>query len=149
MNRYPTRVLPSLAAVFALLGCGHPHPQAPVAQAAPPLPPGSTVTTDDPARAEASTLDQLLQGRLTGVSVTAAAGGGIIVRMTGPTSFYSGQEPLFVIDGVPTDVTQGRLNFLNPRDIEYIRAYKDPTHTSLYGVRGANGVIEIKTKGSH
>ncbi len=148
MIRYPTRALPSLAAFAAVLACSRSRPEPPAPEAAPPPPAGTTVTTDDPARQGATTLDQLLQGRLSGVTVTSAAGGGIIVRMVGPTSFYSGQEPLFVIDGVPTDVIQGRLNFLSPRDVEYIRAYKDPIHTSLWGVRGANGVIEIKTKGS-
>jgi TonB-dependent SusC/RagA subfamily outer membrane receptor len=149
MTRYPTRILPSLAALTALLACGHSIPEVPAPKAAPPLPSGSTVTTNEPARAGATSIDQLLQGRLSGVTVTSAGSGGIIVRMTGPTSFYSDQEPLFVIDGIPTDVTQGRLSYLDPHDIEYIRAYKDPSHTSLYGVRGANGVIEIKTKGSH
>jgi iron complex outermembrane receptor protein len=146
---YPTRVLPSLAGLTAVLACGHSRPGAPAPQAEPPPPAGSTVTTSEPARQGAASIEQLLVGRLSGVTVTAAPGGGIIVRMNGPTSFYSGQEPLFVIDGMPVDATQGRLGFLDPHDIESIRAYKDPSHTSLYGVRGANGVIEIKTKGSH
>ena len=149
MARYPTLVLPSFAVLTTIIACGHAHSQAPAPDAAAPPPAGTTVTSDDPARRGAASIDQMLEGKLSGVTVTSAAGGGIIVRMVGPTSFYSGQEPLFVIDGVPTDVTQGRLNFIDPHDIEYIRAYKDPTHTSLYGVRGANGVIEVKTKGSH
>ena len=73
----------------------------------------------------------------------------MVVRMFGPTSFYSGQEPLFVIDGVPTDVAKGRLAWLDPHDVESITALKDPSSTAQYGVRGANGVIVIKTKGSH
>lgn len=149
MARYPTLALPSFVVLTTILACGHARPQAPGPEAAAPPPPGTTVTSDDLARQGASSLDQMLQGKLSGVTVTSAAGGGIVVRMVGPTSFYSGQEPLFVIDGIPTDVTQGRLNFIDPHDIEYIRAYKDPSHTSLYGVRGANGVIEVKTKGSH
>ncbi|HLZ45691.1 MAG TPA: TonB-dependent receptor plug domain-containing protein [Gemmatimonadales bacterium] len=149
MARYPTRVLSSLAALITVIACAHRPGQAPAPQAEAQPSPGSTVTTDDPARRGATSIDQLLAGKLTGVTVTEAGGGGIVVRMVGPTSFFSGQEPLFVIDGVPTDVTQGRLNFIDPHDIEYIRAYKDPIHTSMYGVRGANGVIEIKTKGSH
>src|SRR4029077_762802 len=73
-----------------------------------------------------------------------------VVRMFGPTSFYSGQEPLFVIDGVPaSNVIQGRLSWLDPHDVESITALRDPASTAQYGVRGANGVIVIKTKGSH
>jgi TonB-dependent SusC/RagA subfamily outer membrane receptor len=41
------------------------------------------------------------------------------------------------------------LSWLNPRDVESITALKDPSQTAIYGVRGANGVIVIKTKGSH
>ena len=43
----------------------------------------------------------------------------------------------------------GTLSWLNPRDIESITALKDPSQTAIYGVRGANGVIVIKTKGAH
>lgn len=116
-----------------------------------PVPPPAdptTVSTDEPARQGASSLEQILAGRISGVQVTAAAGGGIIVRFAGPTSFYSGQEPLFVIDGVATEVTGGALTWLSPHDVESIRALKG-ADASIYGVRGANGVIVIKTKGSH
>lgn len=81
--------------------------------------------------------------------VTPAPGGGIIVRIGGPTSFYSGQDPLFVIDGVPVQVSRGTLSWLSAHDVESITALKDPSSTAIYGVRGANGVIVIKTKGSH
>jgi iron complex outermembrane receptor protein len=93
----------------------------------------------------------MLAGRISGVSVTPAPGGGISVRMAGGgTSFYSGQEPLIVVDGVAVNPgPNGSLNWLNPRDIESITALKDPSQTAIYGVRGANGVIVIKTKGAH
>ena len=83
------------------------------------------------------------------MTVSSAPGGGIIVRMGGPTSFYANQDPLFVVDGVPIVVNRGTLNWINPRDIESITALKDPSQTTIYGVRGSNGVIVIKTKGSH
>jgi len=82
------------------------------------------------------------------VSVTPAPGGGIIVRIGGPTSFHSGQDPLFVIDDVPMQASRGTLTWLNARDVESIRALKG-ADAAIYGVRGANGVIVIKTKGSH
>lgn len=125
--------------VFEMLGNGEGTPQAPSTQA--------NVTEADQ---NATSLDQLLAGKIAGVTVTRAPGGGIVVRMTGPTSFYSGQEPLFVVDGMPFEgAANGVLGWLNPRDIVSIEALKDPSQTAIYGVRGANGVIVIKTKGAH
>lgn len=154
MNWYPARVLPPLAVVAVLvLACAHgggasqsePAPSPP--SALPPADP-TTVTADEPARQGAASLDQLLAGRISGVIVTPAPGGGIIVRIGGPTSFQSGQDPLFVIDGVPVNVSRGTLSWLSARDIESIRALKG-ADAAIYGVRGGNGVIVIKTKGSH
>lgn len=110
--------------------------------------PGASVETTE-ADQSATSLDQLLAGKIAGVTVTRAPGGGISVRMTGPTTIYGGQEPLFVVDGVAIEGgTGGTLNWLNPRDIESIVALKPP-QTAIYGVRGTNGVIIIKTKGAH
>jgi TonB-dependent SusC/RagA subfamily outer membrane receptor len=113
-----------------------------------PPPPPSTMRTTEVARSSATSLAQLLQGRLSGVTVSPAPDGGIIVRMGGPTSFFAGQGPLFVVDGVPVE-TNGTLSWLNPEDVESIQALKDPSQTAIYGVRGANGVILVRTKGSH
>jgi TonB-dependent SusC/RagA subfamily outer membrane receptor len=148
---HPMRVLPSFAVIAAFLACHRSHPRAPEPQTSPTQPPATATTmrADEAARSHATSLEQLLEGRLRGVTVTALPSGGIVVRMFGPTSFYSGQEPLFVIDGQATEVTQGRLSWLDPHDIESITALKDPSSTAQYGVRGANGVIVIKTKGSH
>jgi TonB-dependent SusC/RagA subfamily outer membrane receptor len=112
-----------------------------------PPPPASMRTTES-ARERSTTLAQLLQGRLSGVTVSPAPDGGIIVRMGAPTSFMSGQAPLFVVDGVPAEINS-TLSWLDPADIESVQALKDPSQTAAYGVRGANGVILIKTKGSH
>jgi iron complex outermembrane receptor protein len=95
-------------------------------------------------------LEQMLAGRVSGVIVTSAPLGGITVRMIGPTSFSLTQEPLFVVDGVPVETAPGgRLSWLNPEDIASIEVLKYESSTALYGVRGANGVILIKTKGAH
>ena len=56
---------------------------------------------------------------------------------------------LFAQNGNPVTVSGGTLTWLDPHDIEYIQALKDPSQTAIYGVRGANGVILIRTKGSH
>lgn len=149
MPWYPTRVLPTCAAVAGLvLACAHGRGAEPSTQPPPPSRSPNTVTFEDDQ--SVTSLDQMLAGRLAGVRVTRAPNGGIIVRMTGPTSFYSDQEPLFVVDGVPIDGNRnGTLSWLNPHDVESIQALKDPSQTAIYGARGANGVIVIKTKGSH
>ena len=150
MNWYPTRVLSSVVIIAGfVVGCSRATSQSePAPRAAPPPPASTTMTSDEQARQGAASLDQLLAGRISGVTVTSAPGGGIVVRFAGPTSFYSGQEPLYVIDGVPVEVNRGTLTWLSPHDVESIRALKGADAT-IYGVRGSNGVIVIKTKGSH
>lgn len=139
-----------LAIVSALaLGCSPQHAATGSAPAPVPASPDpNVVTAADQARQGANSLDQILAGRISGVTVKAAPGGGIVVRFAGAGSFLGSAEPLFVIDGVPTDVNRGTLSWLSPHDIESIRALKGADAT-IYGVRGANGVIVIKTKGSH
>ena len=151
MNWYPTRILPSLAILAGLsLGCAHKvKPEASQVVPTPPAPPPASMRGTEAARERSTTLAQLLQGRLAGVNVYPAPDGGVIVRMMGPTSFYGDQSPLFVVDGVPIDGRTNTLSWLDPHDVESVQALRDPTQTAIYGVRGANGVIVIKTKGSH
>lgn len=86
-----------------------------------------------------------LQGKVAGMTVTGngSPSGGGTVRIRGIGSFNSGQDPLYVIDGVPT--TSG-LNTLNANDIESMQVLKDAASASIYGSRAANGVIIITTK---
>ena len=85
--------------------------------------------------------------RFPGVQVTRTSDGGISVRIRGFTSLHGSNEPLYVIDGVPLEaVPGGALKGINPHDIESIQVLKDPSETTVYGVRGANGVIVIRTK---
>lgn len=155
MTWSPARVLPSLGVVASLiLACAHGR-NADQSEAAPslpdslPLPSPSTVTSDEGARQDPVSLEQLLVGRIAGVIVTRAPGGGISVRIRGPTSFMSSEEPLYVLDGVVIQPgPNSTLSWLNPRDIASIEVLKDAA-AAIYGVRGANGVIVIKTKGSH
>ena len=109
--------------------------------------------------------EQLIQGRAAGVSVTnnsGEPGAGINIRIRGTTSVRSGNNPLFVVDGVPlggdettgnvndggigTTAARNPLNFLNPSDIASIDILKDASATPIYGSRGANGVVIITTK---
>jgi iron complex outermembrane receptor protein len=109
---------------------------------------GSTVTHegDDLHQGHPRTLAQML-ARIPGVQVIDLVEGGLTVRIRGaPTSFIGGEEPLFVIDGMPIQSADGALNTINPSTIESIRVLKDAEATAIYGSRGANGVILIKTK---
>ena len=154
MTWYPTRVLPPIGLVAGLiLGCAHGRgagESAALERSAPPPFSPSTVTSDEIARQPAMSVEQMLAGRVAGVTVPRAPGGGIPVRISGPTSLYLSNEPLYVVDGLEVPPgPNGMLAWLNPRDIASIEVLKYGASTALYGVRGANGVIVIKTKGSH
>jgi TonB-dependent SusC/RagA subfamily outer membrane receptor len=109
----------------------------------------STVTAEDIERQGATDepLEKLLQGRIAGVTVSRASDGGIAVRIRGAASIYGNSDPLYVLDGMPIQPgPNGSLTGINPSDIESIKVLKDPAETAMYGIRGANGVIVIKTK---
>jgi len=114
-------------------------------------------------------IDQVLQGRAAGVHVTAAngqPGGGVSVRVRGPSSINSSNQPLYVIDGIPVESqdlqipgefgtatgggfggqTGNSLSTINFADVESIEVLKDASATALYGSRAANGVVLITTK---
>jgi TonB-dependent SusC/RagA subfamily outer membrane receptor len=111
-----------------------------------PSPPRADVTAEDIERAPGQPIEEILKGRVSGVTVT-NADNGISVRIRGFSSFYGSNEPLYVLDGVPFSPGPGGLvTGIGPYDIETIRVLKDPADTALYGMRGANGVIVITTK---
>lgn len=90
--------------------------------------------------------EDLLVGRFPGVQVLRTPDGGISVRVRGGSTISGSGEPLYLVDGVEVSVTPGRgLDWLNPADIERIEVLKDATATTMYGMRGANGVILITT----
>jgi TonB-linked SusC/RagA family outer membrane protein len=89
---------------------------------------------------------QALQGRAAGVDVTQAGskpGSAPQVRIRGRRSFNASNEPLYVIDGIPT---VGGIGDINPQDITSMEVLKDASSTAIYGSRGANGVVLITTK---
>jgi TonB-dependent SusC/RagA subfamily outer membrane receptor len=111
---------------------------------------GTTVTSEDFDRAPSLTIEQTLQARVPGVMITRTADGGIAVRIRGATSINGNTEPLYVIDGQPIQAGPGgSLQGINPHDIASIEVVKDAAGLAFYGVRGANGVILIKTKHSN
>jgi TonB-dependent SusC/RagA subfamily outer membrane receptor len=112
--------------------------------------PSTSNVTSEEIPQPVGSLSQMLAGRVSGAIVTATPGGGISVRISGPHSFYLGHEPLYVVDGIPIEPgPNGTLSWLNAEDIASIEVLKYESSTAIYGVRGGNGVILIKTKGSH
>lgn len=88
---------------------------------------------------------EALQGKAAGVQVVQPSGkpgGDIAVRVRGATSVLAGNEPLYVVDGVPTTDIRG----LNPSDIASMSVLKDASSAAIYGARAANGVVIITTK---
>ena len=143
MTSSPSRVLSIGLLIGLTAGCGHGRKNTPSQSP----PPASTVTADDIQNAPGQPIEQVLAGRIAGVTVTRTADGGIAVRIRGQTSLMGSTEPLYVLDGVPIQAgPDGSLTGLNPYDIESIEVLKDAISTVMYGARGANGVIVIKTK---
>lgn len=127
----------------------------------------STITSKEIGNIPQASIDQMMQGKLAGVTVTqnsGAPGAAVSVRIRGITSFTN-SEPLYVIDGVAIngnqdagdiltsphspseqEVTPSPLAQLNPNDIASIDVLKDAAATAIYGSRGANGVVIITTK---
>lgn len=127
----------------------------------------SSVSAKDIQDIPQPSVDQLLQGKVSGVTVTQNSGqpgAAVSVHIRGITSF-SGSEPLYVIDGVALsgnadnghqltsaaspseqESSPSVLSQLNPNDIESIDVLKDASSTAIYGSRGANGVVIITTK---
>ena len=90
-------------------------------------------------------VNQALAGQIAGVQViskTGSPGDAPIVRIRGVGSITAGSEPLYVVDGFPTD----NIQMLNSSDIESIDILKDASSTAIYGSRGSNGVVMITTK---
>lgn len=92
------------------------------------------------------TVADMLVGRFPGVEVRQLANGTTSIRIRGSRSFRSTEEPLIVVDGIPQSNGGMALMDLTPRDVESIEVLKDAAATSVFGSRGANGVILISTR---
>jgi iron complex outermembrane receptor protein len=124
------------------------------------------LTEKDMNKSVSTSAVEMMQGRVAGVNITqnnGEPGAGMSVRVRGSNSIRSGQEPLYVVDGIPLDnsnltptggsaagygsgASKNPLGFINPEDIETIDVLKDASSTAIYGARGANGVVLITTK---
>ena len=105
----------------------------------------SVIKTDEMKTTSGTDPMRALQGRVPGMTITSngSPSGTGTVRIRGIGSFNSSQDPLYIIDGVPTT---GSLNSLNVNDIESMQVLKDAASASIYGSRAANGVIVITTR---
>jgi TonB-dependent starch-binding outer membrane protein SusC len=105
-------------------------------------------------------INSLLQGQAAGLRVTGTSGqpgSGGLINIRGAATINGGADPLYIVDGIPVKVSRFRalggnidhdpIADINPQDIESITILKDGHATALYGMRGGNGVIIIKTYG--
>lgn len=100
------------------------------------------VTSEDIARAPNQSIEQQLMAKVPGVIVSRTETGELAIRIRGGNN-----EPLYIVDGQPVfPGPGGALSGLNPNDIQSIKVLKDAASMSMYGSRGGNGVIVIKTK---
>ena len=126
----------------------------------------SSLDSDDFNEGIVSNIDQLIQGRVSGVQISqndGEPGSGLSVNIRGSSSISASNQPLYVVDGLIIDNSSSMgvsglavnnrneafknpLNTLNPNDIESISVLKDAASGAIYGSRAANGVIVVKTK---
>ena len=107
----------------------------------------SSVTGDKLSNVPVATVTEALQGKLSGVNVTAQdgrPGAAMTIRVRGGGSITQSNDPLFVVDGVQVST----IDDIPADNIESIDVLKDASSTAIYGARGANGVILITTKGA-
>jgi TonB-linked SusC/RagA family outer membrane protein len=106
----------------------------------------SSISARDIAETPAANFLANAQGRLAGVDIVksnGAPGSDFTIRIRGNRSINASNNPLYVVDGIPTDVS---ISDFNPNDIESMEVLKDASSVAIYGSRGANGVIIITTK---
>ena len=106
----------------------------------------ASVNSKELSKVPTSDITQALAGRMAGVQVMqseGAPGASISVRVRGGISITQSNEPLYIIDGFPSE---DGMSTLDPAEIETIDILKDASATAIYGARGANGVVVITTK---
>jgi len=114
----------------------------------------ATVTSKDFNQGAVTTPEQLIQGKVAGVSIisnSGAPGAGSTIRIRGGASISGSNDPLIVLDGVPLSNNSiagaaNPLDMINPNDIESFSILKDASSSAIYGNRASNGVILVTTK---
>ena len=106
----------------------------------------ATISSEKINNRPVTNITKALEGQVPGLQAVSASGqpgSTASIRIRGIGSVSASSNPLFVVDGIPFD---GNINSISPNDIESISVLKDATASSLYGSRGANGIIVITTK---
>jgi iron complex outermembrane receptor protein len=114
----------------------------------------ATVSSEDFQRGQITTPEQLIAGKIAGVSIVSNSGqpgAGSTIRIRGGSSLRASNDPLIVIDGIPLDNSNisgvtNPLSMINSNDIESFTILKDASAAAIYGTRASNGVIIITTK---
>lgn len=105
------------------------------------------VTAEDMRTSPERSIEQQLMAKVPGITVTRTSSGALAIRIRGGSSLYGNNNPLYVVDGLAVEAgPEGEMPGINPYDIESIKVLKDTEAMTMYGSRGANGVIIIKTK---
>lgn len=107
----------------------------------------NSVSIEEISRASPQKIEDLLE-MIPGVEVSKLLEG-FSVQIRGTNGFAGSGEPLYVIDGVQYNGIRGQMIPVPPQDVECIEVLKDASHTSLFGSRGANGVVLITTRRAH
>ncbi|HFA47480.1 MAG TPA: SusC/RagA family TonB-linked outer membrane protein, partial [Bacteroidetes bacterium] len=105
----------------------------------------ATIEVEDAKVVPTTNVAEMLRGKSAGVQVTLddpSPGGGSKILIRGKNSFQGGNDPLFILDGVPT----ADINSINIEDVKSIEVLKDASAQAIYGARASNGVILISTK---
>lgn len=145
----------ALAALAVLTGCGgakgrtargtpvRPEPEGPGTSGV------TTVHGDDMKRVGVQRIEEYLNGRVPGLHVVRNESGQMSIRIRGTASLgRSDEEPLVIVDGIPTPQGMNTevLRMLDPREVHRVQVLKDASATAMYGSRGANGVLLISTR---
>ena len=142
-NAWRMSALGGILFASALTACAPAKPREPA-----PATASGQAAVADAQRSPNEPIEKYLAARSAGVVIGRAPDGSPTVRIRGgSSSMYGNNAPLYIVDGVPfSPSAEGGLSGINPYDIESIRVLKEASDLTMYGVRGANGVIVIKTK---
>jgi TonB-dependent SusC/RagA subfamily outer membrane receptor len=136
-------LVPASLAIALVSACS--HNAKPASTSAPAK--GADVTAEDIRTSPERSIEQQLMAKVPGITVSRTSSGALAIRIRGGSSLYGNNDPLYVIDGMAVEAgPEGEMPGINPYDIESIKVLKDTEAMTMYGSRGANGVIIIKTK---
>jgi TonB-dependent SusC/RagA subfamily outer membrane receptor len=140
------RFVVAIALLAQLTACASARSAASSSEPAPVLK-ANVISADVIASAGAVPLEELIADRVPGVTLGRGVDGRALLRIRGTTSWWSNNQPLYVVDGFPLmSAISGPPMFFNSADILRLEVLKDAASTAIYGSHGAAGVILIETK---